>query len=323
VRLPIIIYMIKSMKVGVTVGLNGRSIEELADRAREIERLGFDSLWVPWALSLDPITALVAIGRETPALELGTAIVPTFPNHPLPLAQRALTAQAALDGRFTLGIGLSHKVVVEERLGLKYERPAAHLEEYLGVLAPLLEGAPVAFHGAQYRVEAALDVKGASQVPLLIAAMGPLMLRLAGRLAGGTITSYVGLRTVEDHVVPTIQAAASSAGRNAPRVVVGLPIALTDEVEDTRERLASLTGFYAAAPAYRAMFEREGVDGPADVAIVGDEALLGASLRRLSDAGATDFLAQIIPAGPSSAARTLEWLADWRATSAPVTRLLR
>jgi 5,10-methylenetetrahydromethanopterin reductase len=302
------------MRIGITVGLNGRTIADLIDRAGEIERLGFDSLWVPSAFSLDPITALVAFGRETSRLELGTAIVPTFPNHPLLMAQRALTAQAALDGRFSLGIGLSHKATVEGGLGLKYERPAAHLEEYLGVLAPLLEGAPVAFHGAQYRVEAALDVKGASEVPLLVAAMGPLMLRLAGRLTNGTITSYVGLRTVEDHIVPTIHAAAASAGRTSPRVAVGLPIALTDEAEDTRERLAVHTGFYAAAPAYRAMFEREGVDGPADVAIVGDEAFLNAGLLRLRDAGASDFLAQIIPFDPSTASRTLHWLADWRAT---------
>jgi F420-dependent oxidoreductase-like protein len=306
------------MRVGVTVGLNGRTIASLVDRAGEVERLGFDSLWVPWAFSMDPITALVAFGRATSRLELGTAVVPTFPNHPVGMAQRALTAQAALDGRFTLGIGLSHKVTVEDALGLKYEHPAAHLDEYLAVLAPLLKGAAVAFDGDIYRVEAALDVEGASDVPLLVAAMGPLMLRLAGRLTDGTVTSYVGARTLGSHIVPAIQAAAAAAGRPVARVVVGLPIALTHEVAGTREQLAAHTGFYAAAPSYRAMFEREGVSGPADVALVGNEAALDAHLRRLSDTGASDFLAQIIPFDSASAARTLQWLADWRTSQSPV-----
>jgi hypothetical protein len=149
---------------------------------------------------------------------------------------------------------------------------------------------------------------------LLVAAMGPLMLRLAGRLTSGTITSLVGPRTLESHIVPTIQSAAAAAGRPAPRVVVGLPITLTGDAHGARGRLAARTAFYATLPSYRAMFEREDVTGPADVALLGDEAALDAGLRRLRDAGASDFLAQIIPDDADSAARTLQWLADWRTT---------
>lgn len=301
------------MRIGLTVGLGARAertIPGLIERAKEAEHRGFDSLWMPAAFGLDPITALVAVGRETSGLEIGTAVVPTFPRHPVVLAQQALTAQSALDGRFTLGIGLSHQVMMEDALGIAYERPAEHLGEYLAVLAPLLAGAPVSFRGERYRVEASVDVEGAAPVPLLVAAMGPLVLRLAGRLTDGTITSWVGPRTLHEHVVPTIRQAAESAGRSDPRVAVGLPITLTDDADATRARLATQTAWYATLPSYRSMFEREGVAGPADVALIGDEAALDAGLARLRDAGATDYLAQIMSSGPSSAARTFEYLAD-------------
>ena len=300
------------MKIGITVGLGARAertIAGLIERAGEAEHLGFHSLWMPAAFSFDPITALVAVGRETSRLEIGTAVVPTFPRHPVVMAQQALTAQAALNGRFTLGIGLSHKVMMQDALGLTFERPATHLGEYLAVLTPLLAGTPVAFHGDQYRVEAAVDIEGAAPVPVLVAAMGPLMLRLAGRLTDGTITSWVGPRTLESHIVPTIRQAAETAGRPAPRVAVGLPITLTDDADSARARLATQTEWYATLPSYRAMLEREGVGGPADVALVGDEAALETGLRQLRDAGATDFLAQIMSSGPGSATRTFEYLA--------------
>lgn len=300
------------MKIGITVGLGARAertISGLVARAGEIEGRGFDSLWMPAAFSFDAITALVAVGRETSRLEIGTAVVPTLPRHPVVMAQQALTAQAALDGRFTLGIGLSHKVMMEDSLGLPLEHPAAHLGEYLAVLAPLLAGKPVAFHGDEYRVEAAVDIEGAAPVPLLVAALGPLVLRLAGRLTDGTITSWVGPRTLDEHIVPTIQQAAAAAGRPAPRVAVGLPIMLTNDAEGARARLGARAAWYSTLPSYAAMFEREGVAGPGDVALIGDEAALDAGLGRLRDAGATDFLAQIMADDTASAARTFEYLA--------------
>src|SRR5215216_5817249 len=267
------------MKMGITVGLGARgerTIAGLTDRAGEIERRGFDSMWMPAAFSFDPITALVAATRATSRLEVGTAVLPTFPRHPVVMAQQALTAQAVLDGRFTLGIGLSHTVMMEDALGLRIERPAAHLEEYVAVLAPLLAGGPAAFHGERYRVNVAVDIVGAAPVPLLVAAMGPVVLRLAGRLTDGTVTSWVGPRTLDQHIVPTIRGAAQDAGRPAPRVAVGLPVMLTDDAVAARERLAARAAWYTTLPSYRAMFEREGVAGPADVALIGDEAALDA-----------------------------------------------
>ena len=212
------------MRIGITVGLGARAertISGLIERAGEVELLGFDSLWMPAAFSFDAITALVAVGLQNVATRDRDG---RRPNVPAPSGGdgQALTAQAALGGRFTLGVGLSHKVMMQDAFGLEFEHPAEHLREHLAVLAPLLAGAPVAFHGDQYRVEAAVDIEGAAPVPLLVAAMGPLMLRLAGRLTDGTITSLVGPRTLHGHIVPTIQQAAEAAGRSARRVAARL-----------------------------------------------------------------------------------------------------
>jgi F420-dependent oxidoreductase-like protein len=300
------------VRIAITVGLGSRAertVDGLAERAARLEALGVAGIWMPTAFGMDALTALAAFGRATSRVELGTAVVPTFPRHPVVMAQQALTAQSALGGRFTLGIGLSHKVMVEDALGIPYERPVAHLREYLSVLVPLLAGEPAKVDGDVFRVDAAVTVEGVDRVPLVLAAMGPAMLRLAGEAADGTITSWVGPRTLGDHVVPSIVAAAAGAGRPAPRVLVGLPVVVTEDPEPVRARLAEQAAHYATLPAYRAMFDREGVAGPADVAIVGDEAVVGGGLDRLRDAGATDFVAQPLSAGPGSVDRTIELLA--------------
>ncbi|MBI5946843.1 MAG: TIGR03564 family F420-dependent LLM class oxidoreductase [Chloroflexi bacterium] len=301
------------MDIGITVGLGARgeaSVEGLIDRAGEVEHRGFRSLWMPTAFGFDALTVLAVVGSRTNRLEVGTAVVPTFPRHPVVMAQQALTTQAVLGGRFTLGIGLSHKVMMEDQLGIPYERPAEHMREYLSVLAPLLRGEAVSFHGSQYRVETTLTIPGSTRVPLLVAALGPAMLGLAGTLADGTITSWVGPRTLERHVVPLIRAAAAEAGRPAPRVAVGLPIVLTADAAEARRQISERAAWYTTLPSYRAMFEREGATQPGEVALVGTEGELDAALDRLREAGATDFLAQIQSTGPGTAAATFEYLAS-------------
>jgi len=300
------------MKIGMTIGLGGSSestLDGLGARARQLEELGFASVWMPNAFGFDAITALAVAGRETERVEIGTAVVPTFPRHPVALAQQALTAQAALGGRFVLGVGLSHKVMMEDQLGIPYVRTAAHMREYLSVLAPLLRGEPASFRGEQYRVEASVAIAGAAPVPLLVAALGPAMLKLAGSLTDGTITSWVGPRTLAEHIVPAITAAARDAGRPAPRIAAGLPVALTANEAEARGRLAEQAAWYNTLPSYRAMLDREGVAGPADVALVGDEAALDAQLARLEEAGVTDFIAQPVSLEPGMATRTLQYLA--------------
>ena len=301
------------MRLGITVGLGDRSettIAGLAGRVRALEAQGFATVWMPTGAGFDPVTALAVAGQGTTAIELGTAVVQTWPRHPVALAQQALTAQAAADGRFTLGIGVSHQVMMTGGLGIPFDRPVRHTREYLRVLEPLLAGTPASVSGDVFNVHTELAVCHERAVPVLLAALGPAMLALAGAAATGTITSWAGPRTLAGHIVPAITAAAAEAGRPAPRVVAGLPIALTRDPDALRERLAAQAVFYESLPSYRAMLGKEGVAAPADVAILGDEPVLDAALGRLAAAGATDFAAQLLPIGGSHAARTVEYLAS-------------
>ncbi|MGZ6928880.1 MAG: LLM class F420-dependent oxidoreductase [Acidimicrobiia bacterium] len=272
--------------------------------AKQVEAEGFHGFHVPQIFGLDALTLLAVVGREVPRVELGTGVVPTYPRHPLMLAAQALTTQMASDGRLMLGIGLSHQVVIESMLGLSFEKPARHMREYLDVLMPLLRGEPAATAGETISTNASLNITGVAPPPVLVAALGPVMLKLAGRVADGTVTWMTGPATLADHVVPTITGAAADAGRPAPRVAVGLPVCVTDDVDGTRARAAQVFSVYGFLPSYRAMLDREGAEGPADVAIVGDEAAVAAGIRRVAEAGATDFSAAEFAVTPDERSRT-------------------
>lgn len=263
----------------------------------EAEKDAFDGIWFGQIFGPDALTVLALAGQKTDHIELGTSVVPTYPRHPHMLAQQALTVQAACGGRFNLGIGLSHAPVVESMWGLKYDRPAVHMREYLSVLLPLLREGRASFNGDFFRVNATVQVPVPQPPPVLIAALAPVMLRMAGEMTDGTITWMVGPKTLETHIVPRITKAAAGAGRPAPRVVVGLPIAVTDDAADARERAGRSFQIYGTLPNYQRMLNIEGAGGPADVAIVGNEGEVEKQLRNLASAGATDFLAGSFPVG--------------------------
>src|SRR5258706_261931 len=214
------------MRIGLMVGATagpGGTLDGLVATAKRYEAAGFPNLWMANIFGLDAINALGIVGRETTKIELGTAVVPTYPRHPVAIAQQGLTTQAASRGRFLLGIGLSHKLVIENMLGMSYEKPAKHMREYLQVLGPLCRGEGVQFQGEQYRVAAQLQVPGATPLPVLVAALGPTMLRLTGELADGTITWMTGPKTLAAHIAPTLRQAAKAAGRPEPRFLAGYP----------------------------------------------------------------------------------------------------
>ncbi len=289
------------MKIGILAGARreGFSLDETLQQIVGAERDGLDSFWLPHISSagFDALTALSLAGRETSRIELGTAVVPTFPRHPLALAQQALTAQAATGGRFTLGIGLSHKPSIEDTMGLSYDRPARHMREYLSALRPLVKGGRVEFSGQVYKVNAELNVPGASAMPVIIAALAPRVLALAGEVADGTVTWMAGLKAIDTHVSPRIRAAAEAAGRPPPRVCVALPVAVTEDVPEARERAARGFERYGQLTNYRRILDVEGVEGPSEVAIVGDEASVERQIRAFSGAGATDFIGSVLPVG--------------------------
>ncbi len=298
------------MKIGVTSGAAAaNNLESVIARAKELEAKGFPTMWMVQAFGHDAINALSIAGRETKTIELGTSVVPTYPRHPVALAQQALTAATATGGRFTLGIGLSHKVMIEDMLGLSYEKPAKHMREYLAVLVPLLKGERVSFAGERYKVNVGVSTEDAPKpVSVLLAALGPVMLNLAGAQADGTITWLTGFNTLEKHIVPSITKAAHDAGRPAPRIVAGLPVLLTNDPDAARATLARDLKFYEAMPSYRAMLDREGAAGVADVAIIGGENVLDDAIARLRDIGITDFRASITGVGGDSVERTVDYL---------------
>jgi F420-dependent oxidoreductase-like protein len=239
---------------------------------------------------LDALTALAVAGSGVPGIEIGTAVVPTYPRHAAVMAQQALTAALALDGRLVLGIGLSHQIVIEDMYGYSFDAPAAHMREYLSILMPLLDGEAVAVKGKTMSAGIGLSTPRVGRVPVMLAALGPQMLKLAGQRTDGTILWMTGPATVRDYVAPTINAAAEAAGRKA-RIVCILPVCVTDDPDGAKARAAKVFEIYGHLPSYRAMLDREGAAGPADVAIVGDEDAVASQISALADCGVTDFVA--------------------------------
>jgi 5,10-methylenetetrahydromethanopterin reductase len=282
------------MQIGIFGGdTAGRTVDDVVAEARAADADGFSSFALPQIFALDAIGVLSIVGREVPRIELATGVVPTYSRHPMTMAQQALTAQAASGGRFVLGIGLSHQIVIENMFGLSFEKPVRHMREYLSVLMPLIHDGKASFQGETIRTEAALGIEPRLPCPVLIAALGEQMLKLAGTMADGTVTWMTGPATLAAHTVPTISAAAERAGRPAPRISTSLPICITNDIDGARTRAAKEFQVYGFLPSYRAMLDREGAEGPADVAIVGDEATVEKQVRALADAGVTEFVASI------------------------------
>lgn len=282
------------MRIGSLIDVD-QPLEAVVAQVQAMADAGFAHAWAVQIFGYDALTLLAVVGREVPGIGLGTGVVPVYPRHPQVLAQQALTVQAATGDRLLLGVGLSHQVVVEGLWGYSFERPARYMKEYLSALLPLLEGEVVQQGGEMVtaRTSAPLGVT-APAPPVLVAALGPTMLRLAGRMASGTITWMTGIRTVSGHVVPTIAEAAGAAGRPAPRVAVSLPVTVTDDPDRARERIDEAFAIYPTLPSYRAMLEREGASRPSEIALVGDEKGVRRHLGRLADAGVTDFVAAAV-----------------------------
>ncbi len=277
------------MRIGVMID-TGKPFDQLVAQVASLRQAGIGTAWSSQIFSYDALTALAAIGREVPDIGLGTAVVPTYPRNPVMLAGQALTVQAATGGRLILGIGLSHQMVIENVFGQSFEKPARHMREYLSILVPLLEGEQVSFAGETLRASTfgPLEIDTPAP-PVLVAALGTEMLRIAGRMASGTVTWMTGPATVEAHIIPTIRAAATEAGRPAPRIGVGLPVCVTKDPAAAREKAAEEFAIYGHLPSYRAMLDREGAAGPAEVAVVGTATEVRDQVRRLADIGVTDF----------------------------------
>ena len=300
------------MQIGL-FGDSGSSLEHAVTEATEAESDGFSTYWLPQVMGIDAMTALALAGTQTSTIELATAVLPIQLRHPHATASQALSTQAACGGRFTLGIGLSHQIVSEGMWGIPFERPAARMSEYLDATLPLLAGEPANVTGSTVTAVGGITVDAGSPPPVLLAALGPRMLQMAAERATGTITWCTGPRTLAEYVVPTITAAAAASGAAAPRIAAGLPLAITDDPDAARAKAAEQLGFYAQLPSYRAMLDREGVESPADLALVGSEDQVAEALQHLAAGGVTDFAAATIRSNDQDQRlRTREFLRDLR-----------
>lgn len=294
------------MRIGSAPG--GTTLGETVAGFKRLEEEGFASGWLPNIFSHDAMTAIALAGDQTSTLEMGTYVVPTYPRHPFVMAQQTLSTAAATGNRFVLGIGLSHRMVIEDMWGFDFSTPVRHMREYLELLGPLLRGEAVSYEGAEYRVNAQLDVTDADPPPVVVAALGPQMLRLTGRLADGTATWLAGAPYLESTVVPEMSQAAAEAGKPRPRVIAGLPVAITSDVEAARAAIGEAMPGYGDLPSYRRVLDGSGAQGPAEVAIVGSEEEVERELRRLAEIGVTDFQASIAGQDAETQDRTREFL---------------
>ncbi|OBJ61752.1 TIGR03564 family F420-dependent LLM class oxidoreductase [Mycobacterium asiaticum] len=298
------------MRVGVMVGSDkerSRSdrLAGLIDDATRAESAGFHSFWMPQVPGyLDAMTALTVLGQATTRIELATAVVPIQTRHPMIMAQQALTTQVACGGRFTLGVGPSHHWIVTGQLGLPYDRPAQLVSDYLEILQAAFAGVgSVHAENESYRVHSTIDVTDAHEMPVLLAALGPRMLRIAGERTAGTILWMADERAIQDHVVPRIVAAA--AGGPEPRIVAGVPVALcaNREAEKARGYASEVLGHADFSPNYVRLLEHGDARDVGDTMAAGDEAAILGRLRRYQQAGVTDLAARIVPLGDDVSAR--------------------
>lgn len=289
------------MRIGLPGG--GSSVDRIVQQAIDAEADGFTSLWYASAVFGDPLVAMAIAGKATSTIELGTSVLQTYTCHPVLQANRAAATAAAMQRPgFTLGIGPSHQVVIEDVFGLSYDGVGAHTEEYVAVLAPLLRGEGVAHSGTHFRVNIPAVNPLPQPVDLMLSALAPRLLRVAGESTAGTILWMGNARSVEAHVAPRINAAAAAAGRPVPRIVAGLPVAVHDDVDEAREKAAKDFANYGVLPNYRRILDIGGAAGPADAAIVGDETSVAAQIQALFDAGATDVWAAPFAVGDDRSA---------------------
>jgi F420-dependent oxidoreductase-like protein len=299
------------MRIGLIVGPErGRyrhKVAQLVADAEAAEEAGFNSVWVPQIPGdFDALTAITLMGRATRRIELGTAVLPIQTRHPIAMAQETLSNQAVCEGRFTLGLGTSHHWVIQDMLGLSYERPFRQMRDYLEVLNTALRGpGSVDVENDGYRVHSPIDVTDWGPTPVVLAALAPLMLRLAGEHASGTILWMANERAVAEHIVPRITKAAVEAGRPAPRVIVGIPVAVcpNDQVDDARACASQVFNQAGFSPNYQRLLDRGDATDAGDILATGDESAVIDRLRAFRDAGATDLSVRVLALGSGREAR--------------------
>jgi F420-dependent oxidoreductase-like protein len=276
------------MNIGISGG--AATSDRIVGQVEEAEADGFTSIWFPGAVNGDPLLAMARAAKATSTIELGTSVLQTYPCHPVAMAGRVAAAVNEAGRALTIGVGPSHDVGVEGAYGIPYDRPGLHTEDYVSILGPLLRGEPVDHRGEEVAGTSG-RVEMVAPAPLLVGALAPRLLRVAGELTDGTITWMADAEAIRSHVAPRIAAAAESAGRPAPRIVVGIPISVHDDEAEARDVAAKQFAVYGQLPNYRRILDHGNATGPAEIALVGNEDTVAAGIKEIFDAGATDVWA--------------------------------
>jgi F420-dependent oxidoreductase-like protein len=296
------------MRIGLWIDEEGRTIQQIGAAAKAAEDAGIDRIWFSQRLGWDALTLIAGVAPYTKSIGYAVGVVPVYPRHPLALAAQALSVQALTGNRLTLGVGSSHPHMVEGMLGLSMDRPAAYVREYVEALGPLLAGEQTGYAGERITARGQITIPGTEAPELILAALGPRMLRIAGELTAGTTTSWATPNVIADFIRPTIDRAAS--GRPEPQVIAGACVAVTDDPDATRAWIRDHYGAAGSMPAYRAILDRGGNAGPEDTAVVGDEAAVAKQLQQYKDAGSTEFM--FCPVGTDAEQdRTIRFALDY------------
>jgi F420-dependent oxidoreductase-like protein len=296
------------MRIGINGSTNivlGAGVDAIATHAAEAEADGFSSYWLAQLDTPDALTALAIVGRATSKIELGTAVISIWLRHPLMLAAQAMTCQEIIGNRLVLGIGLAHQPMIEGMLGMAWDKPASRMDEYLSVMTTVMRDGRVDFRGDFYSgvVENVTANPGAEPPSVMLAAMGPRMLRMAATRTDGTILWLAGPKAIRDHVAPAL-AAARPAGDGPTRIVASVPVCVTDDAPTVKATIGALLGSYNDLPSYRGIMDLDDANVPEDVSVVGTEDEVRAGIQRFADAGVTDFAPVEFPGSPDDAART-------------------
>ena len=270
------------MRIGAAINV-GTTVAKITGQIERLRDAGFSAAWASPIFGHDALTALAVAGAAVPGIDLGTAVVPIYPRHPHVLAAQARTVQSATANRLILGIGLSHQLVVEGCWGMSFDRPARYMREYLSGLMPMLHGEASAVEGEVLKAVTfgPLEIPEVTPPPVLVAALAPVMLKLAGTMADGTATWMTGTKTIATHIVPT------------PRIAVALPVCLTGDPATAAANIDTEFGIYPNLPSYRAMLDLEGANTASDIGFIGSAEKIREQLGALKAAGATDFAATI------------------------------
>ncbi|MEW2483315.1 LLM class F420-dependent oxidoreductase [Mycobacterium sp. NPDC049093] len=293
------------MRLGVMIGAErgdmARKVAKLVSDIQWAESAGLDSAWMPQVPNDFDLLSMVALmASNTSRIELGTAVVPLQAQHPIALARQALSVHAISGGRLVLGVGPSHHWIVRDMLGLPYDKPAAYTRDYLQVLNAAISGpGDVDVENDSFTVHNPTVLGADTPMPVLVSALGPVMLQIAGEHADGTSLWMADEKAIGEHIAPKINKAAAEAGKPAPRIVAGIPVTLcaNSEIEEAKDRANRVLAEAETSPNYQRLLDRGEARNVGDLLAAGDEESILKRFKQFADAGVTDLSVRLLPIG--------------------------